>query len=293
MAILAGARGQLEHCTVHGNFGPVGAAAGIELTSASLRCYSTAISDNRATDTSLRNFGADSLANFAVQFDSQGYNFTESAGALLNAAFDGPGDFLGTNSGIGGLRHLGGWSCVHPVINDGQQTSPLYNAGDPAPFLMPCADGRGYLRIAGGRMDIGAFEFDGRQQDSDGDQMPDWWERRWGFDIDDAGDADDDPDLDGDDNLTEFQNRTVPISAPPAALSPLEVIAFLPAANGSSIELTFTSDPGVAYEIWRSIDLENWVLFGSVTGAANASETTITGLPFGTRGFFRVDRPDG
>ena len=46
--------------------------------------------------------------------------------------------------------------------------------------------------------------------DADGDGMSDSWERLYGLDPTDPSDANEDPDGDGDTNLTEFQNRTDP-----------------------------------------------------------------------------------
>ena len=47
--------------------------------------------------------------------------------------------------------------------------------------------------------------------DTDGDGMSDSWEERYGFDPNDPSDATEDPDEDGDDNLTEFTKGTNPI----------------------------------------------------------------------------------
>src|SRR3954447_10121066 len=52
-----------------------------------------------------------------------------------------------------------------------------------------------------------------KSTDSDGDGMPDLWERRYGLDPDDAADATEDTDGDGLDNRTELRTRTAPTRA--------------------------------------------------------------------------------
>src|SRR5215208_4114642 len=49
--------------------------------------------------------------------------------------------------------------------------------------------------------------------DTDGDGLPDVWERRFGLNPEDAADATADPDGDGLDNLTELRIRTTPLGA--------------------------------------------------------------------------------
>jgi hypothetical protein len=63
--------------------------------------------------------------------------------------------------------------------------------------------------------------------DSDNDQIPDFWEKQYGFDMNDAADATNDSDADGWDNLTEFLNATHPkiSNTTPQLLDP-HVLAF-------------------------------------------------------------------
>ena len=63
---------------------------------------------------------------------------------------------------------------------------------------------------------IGSYLWpDCQNPDDDQDIMPDQWELQYGFNPQDADDADDDPDGDGFDNLTEYLNGTDPRKPPP------------------------------------------------------------------------------
>lgn len=59
---------------------------------------------------------------------------------------------------------------------------------------------------------------DCRNPDDDQDGMPDTWENTYGLNPQDDTDWDDDPDGDGDDNLTEYRNGTDPTRGPLAEL---------------------------------------------------------------------------
>jgi hypothetical protein len=54
---------------------------------------------------------------------------------------------------------------------------------------------------------------EGRDKDSDGDLMPDWWETKYGLNLNDAGDANKDKDGDGFTNIEEFDAKTDPSDA--------------------------------------------------------------------------------
>jgi hypothetical protein len=55
-----------------------------------------------------------------------------------------------------------------------------------------------------------AYKADAAVLDSDGDGMPDWWEKKYGLDPNDPSDAAKDPDGDGYTNLEEYLNGTDP-----------------------------------------------------------------------------------
>jgi PKD repeat protein len=60
--------------------------------------------------------------------------------------------------------------------------SPCRDAGTNQAGQAGAADLDGLPRPVGGRVDMGAYEHQGAAQDSDGDQLPDAWEIRYGFD---------------------------------------------------------------------------------------------------------------
>ncbi len=82
--------------------------------------------------------------------------------------------------------------------------------GFPATILPPAANSvrMGQTsRAAAHRLDLEVFN---ALPDSDGDGMPDWWERRYGLNPLFAGDAGLDPDHDGASNLKEFKDGSDP-----------------------------------------------------------------------------------
>jgi hypothetical protein len=91
--------------------------------------------------------------------------------------------------------------------------SPCVDTGDNSVVpLETITDIKSHARFNGPAVDMGAYEFGDldMNQDSDSDGMPDWWENRYGFNPNDASDANED--LDGDDltNLGEYLAETDP-----------------------------------------------------------------------------------
>ena len=62
------------------------------------------------------------------------------------------GNIIGTDPQLGALANNGGPTQTHlPAA-----TSPVINAGDPAFVPPPATDQRGFARVIGGRVDMGA-----------------------------------------------------------------------------------------------------------------------------------------
>ena len=70
--------------------------------------------------------------------------------------YNGPGDQTNTNPRLGPLRDNGGPTFTHGLLLG----SPAINAGDPNFVGPPDYDqrGPGYVRVRGGRIDVGSFE---------------------------------------------------------------------------------------------------------------------------------------
>ena len=90
-----------------------------------------------------------------------------------------------------------------------QADSVCVNAGDPNGDYTGQSDIDGEERVAGGRVDIGADEF----IDTDGDELPDWWESLH-FGSPTGGDPAADDDGDGAANLTEYAQSRDPYAPP-------------------------------------------------------------------------------
>jgi hypothetical protein len=218
---------------------------------------------------------------------SDGYNLHDDGAGGIIAAFDGPGDLQDNAPLLGPLNgDTGGWGPVIAILSG----SPARNAGDPLVSLLSPFEVRGYLRLQGSAIDIGAVEFESKTEDTDSDMIPDWWELLYGLDPDDPGDASEDPDLDLSDNLEEYQNGTDPFK--PESSTELKILHVQSGATPSSLDITFSSDPGVYYEIEFSPDLSTpFVTVVGATGAAGTHETMVTAQAANGRGFFRVSRP--
>ncbi|MCW3096780.1 MAG: multicopper oxidase, type 2 [Chthonomonadaceae bacterium] len=92
------------------------------------------------------------LANAGGIVVSQGYNLcTDAAGGLLT----GTGDKVNATMVLGPLQNNGGRTPTHNLLHG----SPAVDAGNPAFSSASATDQRGFPRVIGKRIDIGAVEF--------------------------------------------------------------------------------------------------------------------------------------
>jgi len=110
-----------------------------------------------------------------------------------------------------GLENIGLLPFEPKLRTDGHllSDSPCINAGLGFPSLQD-TDIDGEARRTGLRVDIGCDEF----LDTDGDKMPDWWEKKY-FGSPTAASPTGDPDHNGRNNLTEYIVGTDPIASTP------------------------------------------------------------------------------
>ncbi len=122
--------------------------------------------------------------------------------------------------------------------------------------------------------------------DQDGDGLPRDWEIANGLNDNDPDDAIQDPDLDGQDNATEFLAGTDPRDG-----SSFFRIESLELAAGGGATLRWASVPGRTYQILYSPDLSDWFGFGAageVTAIGATTEFHDPGSPAPDRRFYII-----
>jgi YD repeat-containing protein len=174
----AGTGGTGGFGTPPGSSGDSGVGGGVWNT-ASAQLVNTLITGDSAPGA-----GPDVSGNFS----SWGCNLVGNTSG--SSGFGATSDLLGVNALIGPLADNGGPTFTCALLAG----SPAINAGTAAGA--PATDQRGISRPQMVLLDIGAFEFTGpwytgSWPDTDGDGIPDWWEKLYGLNpmVNDAKDS--------------------------------------------------------------------------------------------------------
>ena len=159
-----------------------------------------------------------------------------------------------------------------------QSQSPCINAGLNA-YAPGLTDLAGGLRIAGGLVDVGAFEFQAPTS-----QLPYVWLQQYGLPTDGSADLAD-PDLDGLNDWNEWIAGTNPTNA----ASKLEIVSVTRSASGAVLEWTSVSSR--TYWVEGTVDPVSGsysVLATNLAGQAGTATYTDTHSPASVNRFYRV-----
>ncbi len=170
----------------------------------------------------------------------------------------------------GGLDAGGGVSEVDSLRNHGSLGAPF----------APGETAAGAVRLRAGLIEVLYPATGDPTADTDGNGLPDAWEREhFGtIGVDPAGDAD----SDGTSEDLEYRAGTDPRDA---------TSVFRPEAlNGSGGPvLRFDTVTGRDYRIWESDDLVDWTVLQTRSGTGGTLETAITPDPVTGRAFLRIE----
>jgi hypothetical protein len=151
----------ISHTTITENTAPPRAGSGVwssyGILFTTTLVHSSIVAGNANTD-------VDFEPSYFNTFMSHGYNLIGTGNA--GGEFNQPGDQIGIlDPLLGPLASNGGPTMTHAILTD----SPAINAGDPAFVPPPDSDQRGapFVRVADGRIDIGAFELQSNPVDGD------------------------------------------------------------------------------------------------------------------------------
>lgn len=160
-----------------------------------------------------------------------------------------------------------------------QPASPCINSGNNT-FVASDTDMDGNPRIAGGTVDIGAYEFQ-----SPASTLSYAWAQRYGLPTDGSADN---ADTDGDQvsNFAEWQSGTIPTNS----ASVLQLASPALTNNPSGMKVTWQSVSGITYHLQRSSDLADGFsliasnLVGQVGSTSYTDATATNSSPY----FYRV-----
>jgi len=160
-----------------------------------------------------------------------------------------------------------------------QSSSPCINAGNNS-YLTSATDLDGLSRIAGGTVDIGAYEFK-----SPASVLSYAWAQQYSLPTDGAADNSD-SDGDGMSNFAEWKSGTVPTNA----ASVLQLAS--PTNSVSGVTVTWQSVSGVKYFLQCGTNLAAQPIFSSIIsnllGQAGTTSYTDTSATNGGPYFYRV-----
>jgi len=262
---LPNSTARIEFCTIAD-----GAAAGGVIDGTSdVEFGSNVVFGNRDNGGVAPIFGA------GVSFTSLGYNHFEDRPAGTNATDVLRAGTLPTEYPT--FSDFGGWTDTYrPKAGAGPiDFTPATMAGFAPP---PEHDARGFARVAGSSADGGAHESGGSTWDSDGDDLPDWWEQMHGLDPNTPDDVCADDDHDGTNLGQEYAWRT----------DPNDATSFFTSDFHAAGDFTFNSIPGYTYTVQGSLDLVTWP--EEVTFDATADTSTVPTAVLLPRLFIRVIR---
>jgi hypothetical protein len=149
--VIGSATGTITHSTITNNsaFSALASGGGVVITGSG----TLSIGNSIVAGNSLESGG--SGPDIGGSINSTGFNLIQStAGATING--NTTGNIYNASPGLGVLQSNGGITATR-LPDPG---SPVINAGDPAFVPPPATDqrGAGFLRVVGGRLDIGAVE---------------------------------------------------------------------------------------------------------------------------------------
>ena len=209
--------------------------------------------------------GPSRMASAGFAADTGGYN----GGYSLDSDEDGMPNWWESKYGlVNGTDDSGG----NP---DGDALSNVeeYNAGtNPQMF--------DFLAIDAGRGNLFVLDTGGRWTDTDGDGIPNWWERMYTGQATNLV-ADADPDGDGHSNLEEFITRTDPGS--PGSVFQVREMENLPSDDPSKWVLTWDTVPDRRYSVFSHTNLATIWPSGAVyqvdgDGEAKSYTNTFQGI---------------